>query len=201
MRRRTTDGRGGLRAAPSRRSTGRAHPICSGSGAAVVLLFLAALLPACSSIDVDTTIDQGLEAMDSGDIEAAETSFLAVLEEEPENVYALFNMGLIEAERARVDLAEGYYRSAVEQDPSYVPALYNLALLRAEKGDAVEAADLYRKVIFLEPTHAEAHLNLGLLLLEDAQTDAAAAQFEEALALDPSLASRLPKGDDDASSG
>lgn len=151
-------------------------------------------LTACSSIDVDASLQEGQEALEQGDLGAAEDAFLAVLDEEPDNAVALFDMGILEQGRDRADLAEGYYRSAIESDPSYVSAMYNLAILRAEAGDPVEAMDLYRKVIFLEPTHAEGHLNLGLLLLEAGYFDEAAEQLDHAIALDPSLSSRLPAG-------
>ncbi len=91
-------------------------------------ILLLALLAACGSIDVDATLQEGVDALERGDLDAAEDAFLAVYDEDPTGSLANYNLGLLEQTRGRTDLAEGYYRDALETDPSFTSAMYNLAL-------------------------------------------------------------------------
>jgi tetratricopeptide (TPR) repeat protein len=136
------------------------------------------------------TLQEGLEAHRTGDLEAAEESYREVLEIEPDNKFALYNLALIQQTRGEASLAEQNYRRALTVDPDFVPALFNLAILRTEAGASQEALELYRHVIDLEPDRAAAHLNLGLLLQDLGRKKEAREELARAVELDPGLAPR-----------
>lgn len=98
-----------------------------------------------------------------------------VLEEDPENLYALYNIGQVEQARGNNAEAENYYRQALDVEFEYTPALFNLAIILSARNDHQGAAELYQRVTEIEPENANAFLNL-----------------DEAGALNPDLAERLP---------
>lgn len=132
-----------------------------------------------------------LAAHAEGRVDEAAEGYQAVLEDEPANQYALYNLGLLDQAAGRDDEAEERYRAAIEADPSFAPALFNLAILRTGV-DPEEAEQLYRSTTELEPGNANAHLNLGFLLVDQGDREAGEAELGVAVALDPSLADRVP---------
>jgi protein O-GlcNAc transferase len=165
--------------------TGRARAIT----ATVLLAFS---LGACGSQESERqqaaeSLRQGLTAHRSGNIEAAEEAYSDVLERQPTNKFALFNLGLIAQTRGDNAQAEERYRSALDSDPDFLPALYNLALVRAEEGASEEAIELYRRVVTIAPENAAAHHNLGLLLIKEGERREGREELELALRLNPAL--------------
>lgn len=141
-------------------------------------------------------LNQALAAHVNGDLEGAETLYRQLLEQEPGNKYALYNLGLLAQQSGNPAEAEQHYRQALAIDPQYGPALFNLAILRTEAAPE-EAESLYRTTIEVNPADAAAHLNLGFLLIGQGRQDEGDAEIAEAIRLDPSLASRVvaPQGE------
>lgn len=137
------------------------------------------------------TLSEGLRAHSAGRLDEAARLYGDVLEHDPDNKFAHYNLGLIEQIRGG-GRAEAEYREALRIDPNFAPALFNLAIIRAQAGSVQEAIDLYRRVIGVDPKHADAHLNLGFLLREIGQNAEGDAELAKATELDPSLASRIP---------
>lgn len=145
--------------------------------------------------DVDTVdlLDRAVAAHESGDTEEASQLYSEVLEADPTNKVALFNLGVISQGVGNITDAEREYQAALVVDPAYEPALFNLAVIKYDAGDYQAAIDLYRRLIVTNPNNANAYLNLGFALRangDQAQGDQAIAT---AITLDPSLASRVPE--------
>lgn len=139
----------------------------------------------------DEWLQQGLDAHVAGDLDAALDAYEHVLSIDDRNVYANYNIGLINYGRGNIDVAEAKYQASLSADPSYMPALFNLAVLKFESGAYQEAVDLYREVIVLEPSNANAHLNLGFALRSAGDVEGGDAEIAAAIELDPSLASSV----------
>jgi tetratricopeptide (TPR) repeat protein len=135
----------------------------------------------------------GLSAQIAGRTDEAATDYHKVLDKDPKNKYALYDLGLIDQNAGRTDAAEREYRQALQTDPEFVNALFNLAILRT-KADPNEAVTLYQHAIRLQPSWAGAHLNLGFLLKSLGKDPEAQAEFKLAVQYDSSLASRIPPG-------
>jgi tetratricopeptide (TPR) repeat protein len=136
-------------------------------------------------------LEQGLDLHAHGDLEGAKEAYLRVIQLDPQNKYAYYNLGLISQTRGDAVAAESSYRTTITIDPDFVPALFNLAILRSDAGSNQEAIDLYRHVIELNPTYAAAHLNLGFLLIDEGDETQGQAELDEAVRLDPSLEDRI----------
>ena len=168
------------RAASWRRARWLAAPIC------------AALLAACGSnngapaAQVDP-LTAGLDAQTHGRTAEAVKDYQAVLQKDPHNKYAYYNLGLIDQLAGRASAAELNYRTALQTDPNFAPALYNLAILRTGPAPQ-EAVVLYRHVLKIMPGYAAAHLNLGYVLLSLKQLAAGKSELSLAAKLDPALA-------------
>lgn len=132
-------------------------------------------------------LDDGLAAHAAGDVDAARSAYEDVLEQDPANKFAHYNIGVIAQAQGDTDSADAAYRAALAADPAYVPALFNLAVLRYEAGDFEQAIDLYTELLAVDELDAGAHLNLGYALLSAGRTEAANAEFDRATELDPAL--------------
>lgn len=141
---------------------------------------------------VDETLQRGLAAHVAGDTEKALDLYDDVLEADPGNKFALYNIGLIKQNAGDKAEAERRYRATIAVDPNYGPALFNLAIIRFEAGANDEAIDLYRRVIAINPKDANAHLNLGFALKAVGKQAEGDRELTTAVKLDPALRSRIP---------
>lgn len=136
-------------------------------------------------------LQAGLSAQLAGDVDTALTYYDKVLEKDPKNTAAIYNIGVIRQQQGDLRAAENQYRLVLVINPDYPRALFNLAIIRTTPSPN-EAVDLYRHVIAVEPDNAGAHLNLGFLLHDLGHDDEAQLEFAKAIELDPKLASRIP---------
>lgn len=146
-------------------------------------------------------LQEALALHAEGDLAGAEDAYLRVIQLDPQNKFAYYNLGLIAQTRGDLVAAESSYRTAITIDPDFVTALFNLAILRAGAGSAEEAMDLYEHIIEVTPADvadeqtkrllAAAHLNLGFLLIDAGDEAGGQAELDEAVVLDPSLEERI----------
>lgn len=135
-------------------------------------------------------LQQGLAAHAQGDLEEAEDLYEQVLEQEPRNAFAHYNLGVIDQTRNEPKTAEERYRDALAIAPDMSVAAYNLAILRTQGGSYDEAVELYKQVLRRKPD-AAAHFNLGLLLKQLHRDKEADSELRAAAKLDPALAQRV----------
>jgi len=140
--------------------------------------------------DVSEKLQQGVILQNSGRLDEAAELYREVIDADPDNKVAYFNMGVIDHTQGETQEAAANYVQVLSIDPQYVPALFNLAILRAEEGDAQGAIGLYRRVIAVEPNNAGALLNLGILLLTTGEEAEASELISRAVELNPSLEQR-----------
>jgi tetratricopeptide (TPR) repeat protein len=149
--------------------------------------------PAPSAADETSAaalLSKALREHVAGNSAQAQKDYEAVIQNDPRNKFAFYNLGLIAQTQNRASDAEDKYRLALTIDSAYEPALYNLAILRANAGDTAGAIDLYRRAIAAKPKDASAHFNLGLLLRRAKQTLDGDVEIRAAVKLDPSLAGK-----------
>lgn len=143
-------------------------------------------------------LSAGIVAQNAGRTSEASDDYHKVLQLDPGNYWAYYNLGVIDQQAGHSSSAERNYRSALALNPDLAPALYNLAILRSSPAPK-EAEVLYRHAIAMEPKYAAAHLNLGFLLLQEGDKVGGRAELDMAVKLDPQLASRLPPASPTAS--
>ena len=161
--------------------------------AVVGVVTAALLLGGCGQSDKDKQneankrLDSALKLQTSGQDDRARDEYQKVLDLEPTNKYAIYNLALLDQLAGKNDVAEGKYRVVIKLDPQYEPALYNLGVILGGAGRTDEAIDLYRRAIGSRPNAANAHFNLALLLRAKGQRAAGNTEMAKALSLDKTL--------------
>lgn len=135
----------------------------------------------------DTLVQKGLKQLGDGDDAAARATFENVLDLDPGNVYAHYNLGLMAQDAGDDALATKEYDAALKTDPRFTSALYNKGIL-LETSDLDAAVDLYRQALEINPDLAAAHMRLGFALLHLGKTDEAEEHLTTGVKLDPSMA-------------
>ena len=130
---------------------------------------------------------RGIAAHNANKLDEAAKDYFEVLQNDPKNKFAFYNLGQIARAQNKLAIAEGYYRSALETDPDFGLALFELAVVRRAFNALDEAIVLYRKDIAVEPNNAGAHYNLGILLRIQGKTVEGDAEIARGMQLDPQL--------------
>lgn len=137
-------------------------------GAAVALSLMAAAAP--------PKLSRALEAQQ------------ALVNEHPNDVGALNDLGNLLRYAGRRDEAEASYRRALELDPDRVSTHFNLGLLLQESDKLSPALEELRRTVKLDPEHAWAHYQIGTILEQRSQTERAIEAYARAFSLNPELA-------------
>jgi tetratricopeptide (TPR) repeat protein len=104
-------------------------------------------------------------AEEAGDLSTAESHYRRVMNLDPNDPAAGFNLGNVLRVQNRAVEAEAAYRRAVKADPKFAPAWHNLADLLDESGRLTKAVDCARRALTADPQYADAMFNLALFLL------------------------------------
>ncbi|MFJ3303230.1 tetratricopeptide repeat protein [Streptomyces sp. NPDC086549] len=142
--------------------------------------------------DANTLLEAGILQQNNHDFEAADRAYRRVLELDPQNKYAWYNLGVMAHGDGRVADARADYDNALKIDPVFQSALYNESLL-LESSDPDRAVELLKSLIDAEPKAGTAHLHLGRIWAQKDRDDDAAKEFRRALEDDPSLRSQVPE--------
>ncbi|MFF9123533.1 tetratricopeptide repeat protein [Streptomyces sp. NPDC014889] len=139
-----------------------------------------------------TLLQAGSLQVQYRDYGGATQTFRRVLELDPHNKVAWYDLGVVAQQEGRAGDARKAYDEALKIDPKYASALYNKAVL-LKPSDPGQAVGLLRRAIAATPRAATAHLQLGLILAQKDRDDEAEEEFGRAVAVDPSLHSAVPE--------
>ncbi|MCZ7462146.1 tetratricopeptide repeat protein [Streptomyces sp. WMMC940] len=126
------------------------------------------------------------------DFDGAEATFKRVLEMEPRNKLAWYNVGVVSARDGRPADALKAYDAALKIDPSFTSALFNQAVL-LKTSDPDRAIALLKRTVTINPKASTAHFQLGDALSRKGRDSQARDAYRRAVAADPSLRSEVPK--------
>ena len=128
------------------------------------------LPPPCEDQDHQQTIkragdinEEGLKALEKGDLDAAAKDFEAALQLIPGFADARFNLGLVMQREGKHAEALALFDRVMKDVPDWPGAFVNAGLSHAALGQNDVALDLMRKAVQLDPGDANSWLNLGLL--------------------------------------
>jgi tetratricopeptide (TPR) repeat protein len=173
----------------------------------MVIILVTPLLATCGGqMTVEEHFEQGLEYMNKGneylqtsaqlaqegeedraqteldkakaEYQKAIAEFEQVLEEEPDRVSALVNLGAAHYSVLESDKAIEYYEKALELEED-AGIHSNLAAVYVNSGRIDKGLEEYEKAIELDPNLAEAHFGMGVIFVMIAQNDRAIAAFEK----------------------
>lgn len=142
---------------------------------------------------VTQLFNAGLSAINQGRYPQAIADFGAVLQLQPRNYFAAYDLGVASADHGKAAAAISAYRRSLSIKPTFRSAMYNLALLY-ENAAPGKAISLFRALEKIDPKDPNVEFNFGLTLEHAGEISAGETQLAAALKAEPSLRKLLPKG-------
>ncbi|MER5492831.1 tetratricopeptide repeat protein [Streptomyces sp. NPDC002490] len=148
-------------------------------------------------VKVNALLESGLVQARYQDVPRAKATFEHVLELDPANTLAWYNLGVLaQGGGHRADALKAY-DAALKTDAAYPPALFNKALL-LEDDRPEEALKLLRRAVAADPRASTAHFHIGGALAREGDEEGAGDAYRRAVELDPALRSHVPESFRDA---
>jgi len=116
----------------------------------------------CGAEQAKEVFEKAIRALGAGDYPAAERGFQSVLREQPSNVAALSNLGVIYSRTNRADRAIATYRRALQVSPNDQAILLNLGLVYLLQEAHSKALPLFERIVALDPQHLQARQLLAV---------------------------------------
>jgi tetratricopeptide (TPR) repeat protein len=137
---------------------------------------------------VKNLLSEARTALALHDLDTAAARFQAVLAQEPDNLTALSNLGIIYYKQNQLDQAGDYLRKAVAAAPNDSEARSVLGVVYYRKGSIEDAYNELTRAVALNPRNAEAHNYLGIVMSEKGWATAAEQEVRRAIELNPQYA-------------
>lgn len=152
-----------------------------------LVLAIALGLAACGGENaaVKGHFEQGNELARSGDYDKAIEEYKAALQEKPNNVSVLTNLGVAYYNIGQLDQAIAQYQAALKTAPNDADIHSNLAAAYVQQGKLDQALAEYQRAIELKPDLAQAHYGLGVIYGQQGKTDEAIEAFNKFVEFDP----------------
>ena len=108
--------------------------------------------------------NNAIRAAEQGSNEEAKKLYLAVVADQPNNIEALNNLGVLAMSEGNTKEATFYFRRILEYRKDYAKAYNNLGIIAMRDGERKIAEEYFRKAIEVAPEGVEAYVNLAALL-------------------------------------
>ena len=112
-------------------------------------------------------------------------NFQKVLEINPQDPVAYYNIGNIYKEKKEYDAEIASYRKALKIKPDHFQSYNNMGSALKAKGDLTAAIDSFEQALKIKPNFAKAHYNLGVALQEKGDLNASIKSYKQALKIQP----------------
>ena len=122
----------------------------------------------------------GLDCLDRGQLEPAESAFRRALELDPRHAKAGIGLGVVLQRSGRQAEAERCYRDALSRDDKLAQGWFNLGTLLLDCRRPDDAADALRRALALDAARAEWHAAFAWSLLQSGDAQAAVAAYRKA---------------------
>src|SRR5690242_3044072 len=132
-----------------------------------------------------TNLAKANDLFEHGDLAGAEREYRTVLESDPKNATAYYNLSLVAARRGDSENAEKALRGAIRADGKFAPAWNQLGTLLMKSGKTAEAERAFQSALAIDPHFAEAESNLGVIYGQSGRANDAKALFRAAIEDNP----------------
>jgi tetratricopeptide (TPR) repeat protein len=136
-------------------------------------LLLCGLLAHAQSESLEAIFDHAAQALAAGNYRAAEEGFRTVLKQQPENVGAIGNLGILYARTNRLNQAIEQYQHALRLSPSDAPILLNLGIVYVKEEAHARALPYFQRVLAIDQQNQQAQQLLDLCRLYTGQVQPA----------------------------
>jgi tetratricopeptide (TPR) repeat protein len=140
---------------------------------AFACLLLGGLLAHAQPESAQVTFEHAVQALSAGDYRAAEQGFQAVLKQQPDNVGAIGNLGILYARTNRIGQAIAEYQRALRLSPNDESILLNLGIVYLKEEAHARATPYFQKVLAIDPQNRQARQLLDLCRLYTGQVQPA----------------------------
>lgn len=141
--------------------------------------------------ETEAAVKDAAERLRQGDTDAAIAGLSGLLAKKPDDVNALFLLGLGYVRKQMHREALVPLTRVTELSPGFAGAWLELGVCQRKLGDAPAALAAYEKALELDPQNADAAYNAGLILFETDRVEQALVRFEQGLVLKPDDADLL----------
>jgi Tfp pilus assembly protein PilF len=141
-----------------------------------------------ASEEAQTLSKRALAAMNKGDLATAQKLFLQVLDQVPDNVPTMVNLGLVEYRRKNYADAEKRLQTAVRIAPESGVGWLIMGVVQYDSGKFDHALASLAQAAVLEPKNALVHHYFGVTLGQKGWYSGAEDEMRKALEIDPSYA-------------
>jgi tetratricopeptide (TPR) repeat protein len=131
--------------------------------------------------------NEGIQALESGDWEAAAVSFRQGIELAPANPSLRHRLGTALAMMGDERASVAQFEETLRVSPEYPQAHYSLGIVMEGLGRFEEAFHRFSAAVRYEPSYVEARLRLARLLRRLRRLDEARAEYVQAITTDPRL--------------
>jgi len=139
----------------------------------------------CAAEPAQEVFDRAVRDLAAANYPSAERGFQAVLRQEPRNIAALSNLGVIYSRTSRADQAITLYRRALQLSPDDKALLLNLGLVYLRQEDHSKALPLFARVVAIDPQHLQARQLLAVCRAYAGQLEPAIRDLEALRAAAP----------------
>lgn len=139
----------------------------------------------------EAAVKDAAERLRAGDPDAAIAGLTSLLAKKPDDVNALFLLGLAHVRKQMYREALAPLTRVTELSPGFAGAWLELGVSERKLGEAAKALAAYERALALDPQNADAAYNAGLILFEADRIDEALVRFEQGLAARPADADLL----------
>jgi Flp pilus assembly protein TadD len=122
---------------------------------------------------ITTNYNNALRAAEQGKTEEARKLYMAVLVDQPDNIEALNNLGVLAMRENNTKEALFYFRRILEYRKDYAKAYNNLGIIMLRERETKIAEEYFRKAIEVAPEGIEPYLNLVALMRSEKRLDEA----------------------------
>ncbi len=144
---------------------------------------------ATPSGDLATTLAAAQQALDTGNLAAAEQGFRAALALDARSAQAQFGLGNALVRQNKLPEAEAAYRAAIQADPQMSTAHANLGVVYYQQGSLTKAAESFNAALRLKADDPQTLYLLGAVRIQENNL----AEAEKLLTRARDLAPNLPE--------
>jgi tetratricopeptide (TPR) repeat protein len=139
-------------------------------------------------LDPQQHYQMGREFMQSGRLDAAIACYQRALQQKPDYIEAIADLGTIHGRQGNLEASAQYWQKLIGTNPAIAEVHYNLGITLCRQKRLEEAIVSFQSAINLQPNLAAAHFGLGDVLWQVGNLDAAIASLQVAIDLHPNYA-------------
>ncbi|MCW5315422.1 tetratricopeptide repeat protein [Nostoc sp. KVJ3] len=137
---------------------------------------------------INSSLQLALEHHRANHLVEAEQIYRQILKQQPENIEALYGLGMLAQQIGKLQEAEKFLTTAVHIQPDCVKAWFSLGNLYQAQIQLPEAEKAYQQALSLQPNAVPIYNNLGYTLQQQGKFDEAVAYYQKGLELQPNCA-------------